>query len=107
MTKGKIRMTTPPTDPYWWMAWAVPVPFLGLWIRLHFAQNKRIADALEAAAEAHKEAANAHVNLANCRLNVEQEFAKNGYLSALEKRISVRLERMESDIKEILKGKNA
>lgn len=99
-------MTTPPIDPDWWMKWTLALPIIGIYIKLHFAQNKKIADALLAAVEADKNAARSHEALASCRLGVEQEFAKNGYLSDLETRLTSRIEKMETNIMDILKNKH-
>lgn len=97
-------MTIPPTDPNWWAAWLLPIPFIGIWMKAHFAQNQRISDALEVAADATKKAAETTEKLAACRLDVEQEFASKKYLNAVEIRLTGRIEAMESNVIEALKG---
>ncbi len=100
-------------DPVWWATWLIPLPFIGVWMKVHYAhmkdikdkhdaQDNRIKDAHEAAATALRNAALLKEDLASCRLGVEKDFASNVYIQQVEARLTKRFETMERRILNIL-----
>lgn len=88
----------------WWMPWIAPLPFVGFWVKMRMAQNKRIADAFETAADAMKKTAELELTLAECRLDVERKFASKEYLGDVEGRLTKRIVSMEKNLINVIKG---